>query len=290
MIWHDGRLVEPGSLRVGIADRVFEHGLGLFETLRTHHGRAPLLGRHLARLRRSAADLGIDLGRVALPGRDAVAALVAAAGIGPDVLLRLTVTAGSAPAEGEPPVAWLAARPLPPPEPVPLRVRSGPVDLGPIDDPDATAVPRHKMLNYWARRQAYEAATRLGARETLLVGRPGGVLEGSRNNVLIVPRGEPRRVASPGLGLPVLPGIMRRAALDFAAASGYRVDERPVQINELFEAEAVFLSNSVRGVRAVGRIDDRSVGRPNGDEAVRLFADDLPRWIDALPDDEEALP
>ena len=54
MIWVGGRIVPDDALRVSVLDRTFEHGLGLFETLRTWNGRAPLLDRHLARMTRSA--------------------------------------------------------------------------------------------------------------------------------------------------------------------------------------------------------------------------------------------
>jgi branched-subunit amino acid aminotransferase/4-amino-4-deoxychorismate lyase len=102
MIWHDGRIIPADDLKVGIDDRVFEHGLGLFETLRTWDGRAPLLSRHLDRLRASARELGIELDRVPLPDRDAVTDLLDAVELGGSVLLRLTLTAGSG--RGLPPV------------------------------------------------------------------------------------------------------------------------------------------------------------------------------------------
>ena len=59
MIWVGGRIVPDDALTVSVLDRTFEHGLGLFETLRTWGGRAVLLDRHLARLAlgRRAGDL-----------------------------------------------------------------------------------------------------------------------------------------------------------------------------------------------------------------------------------------
>ena len=92
MIWHDGSIIPDEALRVGIDDRVFEHGLGLFETFRSWDGRAPLLGSHLDRLRDSARTLGIALEGVKLPGREGVARLLDAAGVGGDGMLRPTVT------------------------------------------------------------------------------------------------------------------------------------------------------------------------------------------------------
>jgi branched-subunit amino acid aminotransferase/4-amino-4-deoxychorismate lyase len=285
MIWHDGEVIPDDALRVGIDDRVFEHGLGLFETFRSWDGRAPLLPRHLARLRASAEVLGIPLEAVRLPDRTSITRLLDAAGLGGDALLRLTVTGGSA--SGRPPVAWMTARPLPPPERVPLSVW---VDRNSIGKTEGF-IHRHKMLNYWGRRLAYEKATSLGADELLLTSREGWLYEGSRNNVLVVTTGRSRVIETPALlQAPILPGIMRGAALEFARAHGYEVEERIVDSRELYDAEAIFLTNSVRGVRPVGRIDDRQVGSGSSAELVRLLTEELPRYLRAMPDIDEPAP
>src|SRR5947209_19031845 len=96
MIWVGGRVVPDDALTVSVLDRTFEHGLGLFETLRTWNGRAPLLERHLARMDRSARTLGLPIDSVRLPDGDAVAALREAEGIVGDVALRVTLSGGLA--------------------------------------------------------------------------------------------------------------------------------------------------------------------------------------------------
>ena len=63
MIWVDGKIVDDNELKISASDRAFEHGLGLFETLRTWHGGAPLLERHLDRMERSARALGLPFDR-----------------------------------------------------------------------------------------------------------------------------------------------------------------------------------------------------------------------------------
>ena len=272
MIWHDGRVVEPGTVRVDPADRVFEHGLGLFETLRTWDGRAPLLARHLGRLRKSAGELGIDLDGVALPDDGAVASLLGAGGIGGDAMLRITATGGTG--SGGPPVVWMTARRLPPPEPLPLAVVTDRHAVSPAD-----GLGSHKSLNYWSRRLAHARAESVGAADCLLGDGAGRLWEASRNNVLFVPKGRPDTLATPDLGGPVVPGIMRRAALDFAAGLGYRVEERPVSIDELPRALAVFLTNSVRGVRPVGRLDGRPLEGVRAPEVSRSLLVDLPKIL-----------
>ncbi len=279
MIWHDGAIIPDDALKIGIDDRVFEHGLGLFETFRSWDGRAPLLGRHLGRLRASAKALEIPLEGVLLPDQHAVAELLDAAGTGGDALLRLTLTGGSGSAA---PVAWLTARPLPPRESLPLSVATR---VGCAEP----SMHRHKMLNYWGRRTAFERAREQGEDEVLLASPEGYVWEGSRNNLLVVTAGRARLVETPDLHGPVLPGIMRRIALDFLRDQGYAIEERNVNLRELFDAEAVYLTNSVRGVRPVGRIDGRPI-RTSRDELTRLLVDELPRHIQSLAEIDEPEP
>ncbi|MBV8231221.1 MAG: aminotransferase class IV, partial [Planctomycetaceae bacterium] len=88
MIWVGGRVVPDDQLSVSVLDRTFEHGLGLFETLRSWSGRATLLDRHLSRLRRSAEELGLLIDPSALPDAEAVAILLRANGVEGDAMLR----------------------------------------------------------------------------------------------------------------------------------------------------------------------------------------------------------
>ena len=118
----------------------------------------------------------------------------------------------------------------------------------------------------------------MGLTEVLMTNAARRLWECSRNNVLFIPAGEPKTIATPALRGPVIPGIMRRRALDFAATLGYTIDERAVVVDELFTADAVFLTNSVRGVRRVDEVGStRLNGGPN--ELSRAFAEDLPKLI-----------
>ncbi len=42
MIWTNGEIIPPEALRIDVRDETFQHGLGLFETLRTWKGHADI--------------------------------------------------------------------------------------------------------------------------------------------------------------------------------------------------------------------------------------------------------
>lgn len=103
-VWVDGAVVPAESARhhVSALDRGLLLGEGVYETAKVADGTPFALTRHLARLRRSAALVGIQVTWSDEELREACAAVIEAsvrAGGWPDGLgrLRLTVTGGEAP-------------------------------------------------------------------------------------------------------------------------------------------------------------------------------------------------
>jgi branched-subunit amino acid aminotransferase/4-amino-4-deoxychorismate lyase len=270
MLWTDGRLLPDDALRVSVRDRTFEHGLGLFETLRTWGGHATLLGRHLDRLRNSAEALGLPLAGVALPGPADVAALLRVDGRPGDAALRITLSGGLHAQGGA--ALWMRARDLTAGPPTATIRESLPV---PADDPLA----RHKTLNYWARRLAHERALRSGADEILLRSESPAashVWEGSRTNLFVVRDGILR---TPPLDGPVLPGVMRAVVIEWAGRLDIPAYEDAITPTDLALASEAFLTNSGRGIWPVSHLLGRDLPAP-GPLTTALWGAILP-WLEA---------
>lgn len=286
MIWVGGRLVEDDALTISVRDRTFEHGLGLFETFRTWNGHATLLPRHLARLQRSARELGLPLDPAQLPDAAAVAELLRADRREGDALLRIVLSGGLGESGG--PTLWMRSAPLPPP------FSEGGAVLFPNQSHEKTlrtsredALARHKTLNYWRYAIAHQKARAAGADEAALMGSSSLYTEGSRTNLFLVSGG---RLTTPGLEAPVLPGIMRAVVLERAAALGIEVSQNGMGLSS-FDlrpssrviagqgAIELFLTNSVRGVVPVRRFLGVDLPAP-GPLTARLWDDILP-WLEA---------
>jgi branched-subunit amino acid aminotransferase/4-amino-4-deoxychorismate lyase len=239
MIWVAGRIVRDRKLKVSALDRTFEHGLGLFETLRTWDGRAVLLERHMARLSRSASELGLPLGPAALPDASAVAKLLRADRVRGDVVLRITLT-GGLPESGKS-TLWMRTAPLPPPRTngVYITFEEWEVSRG---DP----IARHKALNYWSRRLAFEHASQSDYDEILSHTGDGLYWEGSRTNLFIVKDGE---LLTPSRDGPIVPGVMREVVLGRAVDLSMTVRQtNGLSFEAIQGADEVFLTNAVRGI------------------------------------------
>ncbi|MHC5538519.1 aminotransferase class IV [Singulisphaera rosea] len=262
-LWVGGRVVPSDSLAIRVHDRTFEHGLGLFETLRTWNGRVPLLRRHLARMSRSAEELGIPLDRNALPNASAIAELLHANQIAGEALIRISLSGGRSSNKGS--TLWMSANPLR------LAATSDglTVDVGGWDVVRNDPLARHKTLNYWRRRIVFESAQRSGFDEALSTTDDGRVWEGSRTNLFCV---QGTTLRTPTLLGPLVPGIMRAVLLELAADQALEViDDGELTRDELRQADEVFLTNSVRGIRSVSRMDGRTWEKP-GSWAQQLSA------------------
>ncbi len=166
MIWVEGKILPDDGLTISVLDRTFEHGLGLFETLRTWGGRPTLLDRHKARMLRSAEELKLPIDPASLPDAEDVRALLEAEGLKEDRMLRITASGGTAEA---PPVVWMRSSQLPS-----LMGEGGAsllLNAWKVAPKDPMA--RHKSLNYWSRRLAYEEAQRRGFDEAYERNRSG---------------------------------------------------------------------------------------------------------------------
>ncbi len=268
MIWSAGAILPDDALTIPASDRTFEHGLGLFETLRTRDGRPTLLDAHRARMLGSAADLGLGIDPASLPDESAVDQLLRAEGIAGDRLLRITASGGGGVDGSTPSVVWMRAGPLPSPP-----VRAGArVLVGAWEVARGDRMARHKSLNYWGRRLAFEEARGGDYDESL--GQVDGVLcEGSRSNLFVVLDGV---IRTPSTRLPIVPGVMRALVLAVASASAIPARETGgIEPGALLAADEAFLTNSVRGIIPIG------LARRSGTASERAWVAPGP-WTRAL--------
>ncbi len=275
MLWVRGELVSDDALTVSALDRTFEHGLGLFETLRTWNGHATLLDRHLERMRRSAQELGLPLEHSQLPDARAVAELVAASrNFLPaelDARLRIALSGGLAPSPSSGSVLWMSAAPLPP------SIRDGGAIITcSIEVSRSDPLARHKTLNYWGKRIAYERAQQAGEDDVLCMTSDGIICETSRSNIFLV-KGE--RLETPALAGPLLPGIMRGLVIERARSLGLEVVEELVPVERIETADEAFLTNAVRGIVPVERLMDFGFPAP-GQVTLKIWKD-VRAWLES---------
>jgi branched-chain amino acid aminotransferase len=267
VVWVDGRVVEEGSARVPALDHGLTVGDGAFETCKVLNGEVFALARHLRRLDRSLAILGlpgVDDARV----RGAVAETVGAAGALPLGRLRITVTGGPGPLGSDRgPSGQTLVVAVSPANPWPDRIAVATV---PWTRNETSAVAGAKTTSYAENVVALNAAHERGAHEALLANTRGMLCEGTGSNVFVAV-GD--RLLTPPLTAGCLAGITRELLLEWAAEDGLPVAEEDLPFDVLDTTDDVVLTSSTRDVQPVSVLDGRELpGGKLGRAAAELFA------------------
>jgi branched-chain amino acid aminotransferase len=287
--WINGSFVDESAASVSARDTGLLHGIGVFTTMRARGGQVVRLDRHLKRLRQSCEELFIPLLYKDGELSEAISELLARNELS-DARMRLTITRGTTvtdPLHGlhAQPTALLTAGAF---EPYPAEyyekgLTATVLDKHKLNPYDITA--GHKTLDYFARLSALRDASKQGAAEALWFNVHNYLQSGCISNVFVVKGGslitpptneelrEPlvkAQTAYPQSN--VLPGTTRGAVLDRAKSAGIGVRLGTVTINDLLDADEVFLTNSVMGVMPVTHIERRAIGSEKPGEITQQLA------------------
>jgi branched-subunit amino acid aminotransferase/4-amino-4-deoxychorismate lyase len=115
-----------------------------------------------------------------------------------------------------------------------------------------------KSLSYLSYVLASSEARRQGADEALLVRGPT-VLETTSANVFAVVDG---KLWTPPAAAGILLGVTRDVVVTLARERAIAVHEERVDVKDLGRADEIFLTGSVRGLRAVSTVDHTVITDP----------------------------
>lgn len=254
----NGQYAPHRDAMVHIEDRGYQFADGVYEVFAVMGGK--LIGEqgHLDRLDHSLGELRIDrpLSRRALM---VVVNEVVRRNHVRDGLVYLQITRGAAPRN----------HPFPDHSDSALVVtarKSGPLDKAMLrKGVDVVTIPDIRwrrcdiksialLPNVLGKQQARDA----DAFEAWQVDADGFVTEGTSTNAWIVTSdGE---LITRNAGTSILNGITRIAVLEAAAQAGVAVSERPFTTDEAASAREAFITSSTSHVKAVTRIDGKSIG------------------------------
>ena len=243
-VWINGTLVPDDEARISVFDHGLVTGDGVFETVKVARGVPFALSRHLARLGRSAAGLGLPEPNLEQIGAGALAVIEASGQ--PDLArMRITVTGGIAPLgseRGDSPVTAIVA-------------------LGEMHAPapwvDVTTVPwprnEHgalsglKTTSYGENVRALAYAASRGGGEAIFANTAGNLCEGTGTNVFVVSDG---KLLTPPLSSGCLAGVTRALVIEWAGAV-----EQDLPLAALTEADEAVLTGTTRDVQPIRSVD-----------------------------------
>jgi len=121
--------------------------------------------------------------------------------------------------------------------------------------PEESIDPTVKNFHWGDLTRALFEAHDADADGAVLVDRGGFVTEGPGYNIFSVTAGE---VATPDRG--ALEGVTRRSVIELCAELNIRCSVRPVPVQELLQADEIFVTTTAGGPTPVSRIDGRMMG------------------------------
>jgi branched-chain amino acid aminotransferase len=251
-VWTDGALTPAAEARVAALDHGVTVGDGVFETTKVVDGTPFAMTRHLARLQRSAAIIGLRLPwdddrlrAICAEAIEVASADPANAGAGVG-RLRITVTGGPGPLGSDrsdvPPTLIVAAGPGAPwPD-------TTAVVTVPWARNERSAVAGAKTTSYAENVVALAAAHRAGASEAILANTAGALCEGTGSNLFVAVDGV---LCTPSLATGCLAGVTRALVCEAVEV----VERDDLTLDHLRHAPEAFLTSSTRDVHPIAEVD-----------------------------------
>lgn len=121
-------------------------------------------------------------------------------------------------------------------------------------------VPSMKSLNYMECMLARREARADGYDEALLLNEANMLAETTTSNIFMVKQGV---ILTPGIESGILPGITRYVIMELAARLGIDFMFSEIPREAAFEADELFISNSIMEIMPVSELDNTVIGDRN---------------------------
>ena len=287
VVYLNGEFLPKDEAKISPDDRGFLLADGLYEVTSFYEGTAFCLDRHLSRL-----EHGLRWARIRQP-LDSLAdmqrRLIVENGLesAETSLTYVQITRGVAPrthyfpTEPVQPTVYAYARAWD--RPSPDRWSQG-FTVASVPDRRWSRVDI-KTIGLLPNAMAFQDAIEAGADDALLV-RDGVAIEGAHMNFWGVFDGVV--VTHPTTGH-ILPGITRGVILELAAEHGIPVEQRPIQVEELAEADELFFTGTTGEVRPCVRVDGTPVRDGSVGAVTRRLSDLFRAQVEAAEGAGEVL-
>jgi branched-chain amino acid aminotransferase len=270
----DGRVLPEHEAKVSAFDNGFAFGDSVYETLRTYAGRVFTLGRHLARLRRSAGRLGFTIPQsdAEIDGR--INAVLMAAN-NPESYVRLIVSRGLGDLSYhfdrvKGPTFAILVKPL---EPFAEAEFSEGIKVALVSirrNPKWALDPAIKSSNLLNNVLATREAQAQGGSEAILLNERGEIAEGAGSNLFVVQNGT---LKTPPLEAGLLEGITRALVLELCHQLKISVQQTSLRAEDLLQAEEAFITSTLKEVMPIARVGEATIGSGKpGPITLRLLA------------------
>lgn len=251
----NGKKILSDALCISAYDRGLTLGHGLFETILCNKGAFALIRYHWKRLLTSADLLGIKISFDLSEMETMIKELLEANNfIDEKVAVRLTVTDGIyergllSNGQQKPTVILTAAR-LPE-----TQMQSMTATIVTTRRNEGSLSARIKSISYLDNIFAKKEAVDKGFDEAILLNSKSYVAEGSISNIFMVKN---NTLYTPPVDDGALPGVTRHIIINKLNLDGIEIKEQHITVDMLLNADEVFISNALMGVKPISKLDNK---------------------------------
>ena len=255
-VYLNGEFLPESQAKISPFDRGFLFGDGVYEVIAVYGGKPFHLDLHLNRMKYSLEAIGIAPPLTDTEWIKIIDTLIEKSELR-DLALYLHISRGTQSPRNfliEPninPTVFASVQPF--------KLKTHPDEYQPI-----RAITREdirwkrcdiKSTGLLASVLLINEAKKMGASEVILL-RDGFVTEGTSTNVFIIKNST---LVTPPLDKNLLSGTTRLWVLEKAAECGIPTQEKPISLNQLLEADEVWVSSTSRDITPVTQINDKPV-------------------------------
>ena len=245
---------DDAQAHVSVLNKDMQLGLSVFETMLAVDGAIDGFDLHLVRFQDGLDRLGLEVSDFDLL-EESIDQLLSSNDL-MDKRAKVRMTA-----MGE--LCWIEA------QEVDERAESCSVILSEFVLNERRATAGIKCGSYADNFLALHEARNADADEVIFLNMVGNVAEAATANVFLVKDGV---LITPHLESGCLPGVTRALVMERAEAAGIEIQDRAVSLEELLEADEVFLTNTQIGVQAVERIGQLEMEQSPGELTLAIKA------------------
>jgi branched-chain amino acid aminotransferase len=254
---YNGKLLAADTPVISVNNRGLRYGDGLFETMKLLNGNLIFANEHFARLWKGLQLLQFDVPKYFTPEKlqDDIAALAKKNQHEKAARVRLTVFRGAGglydAANHQPNYSietWALQNEA-------ETINSNGLVLGIYEDAKKScdALSNIKHNNYLPYVMAALKAKKEKWNDALLLNNYGRVCDTTIANIFFI---KDETVYTPSLNEGGVAGILRQHVLGWLKTEGYNSIQKEITVDELLEADEVFLTNSIYNLRWVQRINN----------------------------------
>ena len=263
MIYLNSRLVSDKMANVSVYDHGFLYGDGIYETLCVYNGKVFMLDQHVERLFRSASLIRLSIRKSPYMIKKALYATLKA-NRHKDAVVRITVSRGAGPTGLDPklcskPTFVIFSKKF---SGYPSRYYQKGVSIAIVSTRrnfSRSLDPQIKSLNFLNNILAKIEAEDKGAFEAIMLNHRNFLAEGTVSNIFFV---RDNALFTPAVKVGILDGITRKIIIDLANEAGIKVKEGYFRLNDVYESEEIFISNTTMEIMPVSKVDDTAIKAP----------------------------